>query len=330
MATPTSPSAFQRPDLGQAYMEFDLMSHINGFIGLRLLPWSPTEVAQANFSKVPLEQLLLDGVDLKRAPGAGYARQEWEFEQDNYVCEESGSEELLDDRNRAAYGYTGIRFEQISTNRAVARLLRALETEIQAIVQDSTTYASQVTGVTTEWDTIASSTPVEDVLAGRESFKGSCGMYPNTLVMSEKVASVCVQSAQIQDYIKYTAVSFENLPGQIIQGGMDVIAKTSQLLAMAFRIPNVVISPAVRNSANPGQSATIADIWDDEFVTLLLSPQSDDLQEPGFGRTFGFQDLVVEQYRDETVRSDVIRARHDIDVKVIQGECLWILNNIHT
>lgn len=328
MPAPSSPGTFQRPDLGQAYLEFDLMSHIQGFVGLRAMPMTPVSLASGNFSKVLLEQLLNDDRKVKRAPGAGYSRQDMSFTQDNYVCEERGVEELLDDRDRAMYAYTGIQFEQLAADRAVAALLRDLEVEIATILQDSATYSN--TGVTTEWDTIASATPVNDVLTAREAFKLQCGSYPNTLIMSEKVASNVVQCAEVQDFIKYTANA---TPGALMPptgGGMGVLAKTSSVLAQAFRIDSVLISPAVANSSNSGAAASLGDIWDDEEVTLLLAPQGGDVRSMGFGRTFSFEQMVLEQYRDEPKRSDVIRARFDLDVKAIHAECIHILTNITT
>lgn len=315
---PSPSSSIQRPDLGAAYEEFDLMAHMQGFVGLRLFPQTPVALQAANFSKVSLEHLLNDGRNVKRAPGSGYARQDWQFEQDNYSADERGAEELMDDRERAAYGYTGIRFEQIASDRAVSALLRDLEIEIQAIVQDATTYASATTGVTTEWDTHASATPVADVLAARERFKVAGGVYPNTIVMSSKVFSNVIQTAELQDYIKYGGSAID--PTMVGVEG----------LAQVFQIANVVVAGAVKNTANAGATASLADVFDDEWVTLLQVAQTDDLRSMTFGRTFSWQDLVIEMYRDETVRADVLRARMDLDVKVIHSELIQILSNITT
>lgn len=328
MPSPSSPSTFQRPDLGQAYLEFDLMAHIQGFIGPSLMPMTPVALAASSFSKVLIEQLLNSARDVKRAPGAGYSRNETTFTQDNYSTEERGVEELLDDRDRAVFAYTGIQFEQLAADRAVADLLRDLEVEIKTILQDSSTYDS--TAVTTEWDTHATALPIADVMAGREAFKLQCGVYPNAMAMSEKVATNVVQCAEVKEVIKYTSQAD---PGSLLGGmgsDMGVRMKTSALLAQIFRTENVYISPAVTNSANIAQTAVLGDIWDDEEVTLLRVPAGSDVRSIGFGRTFAFEQMVLEQYRDEPKRSDVIRARFDLDVKVITAECIHILTNITT
>jgi hypothetical protein len=325
MPGPSTPATFQRPDLGQAYLEFDIMSHLQGFVGLNAMPMTTVGLQASNFSKVSLAQLLNDDRKVKRASGAGYARQDLQFDQDSYSTDERGVEELLDDRDRAIFAYTGIQFEQLAADRAVAALLRNLEVEIAGILTDIGTYANSA--VTVPWATKATATPASDVLAARETFKLACGVYPNTITMSEKAATNVVQTAEMQDFIKYTS---QSTAGDLLGAagpGNGVIAKTAAILAMAFRIDNVNISPAISNSANSGAAPVLADIWRSDRVSLSLTPQGGDLRSMGFGRTFAFEQMILEQYRDERVRGDVMRARFDVDVKVIQAACLHILTN---
>lgn len=324
MTSPSAPATFQRPDLGMAYEEFDVQAALAGMAALRVMPWTQVGLQTASFSKIPLEQLLDDGRDLKRAPGASYARSESSFEQDSYATEEYGAEEVLDDRERLIYGYTGVRFEQIAADRAVGALMRALEVDVASVLQDDTTYAAQFNDVTTEWSTAASATPRADVLAARERFRLRVGFYPNTIVMSAKVHSNLIQCDEILDTIKYGAFNDD------LGRNYDPLMLDEQLLAKILKIPKVVIAGggSVRNSARPGIAASVADIWDDEYVTLTHTADGDDLRQPTFGRVFSFEGMVIEQYRDESRRGDVLRARHDRDVKVIHSELLEGLGNI--
>jgi len=326
MPAPSAPATFQRPDLGQSYEEFNLMAAAMGFVGLRAMPLPRVQLQTASFSVIPLEQLLNDARDLSRAPGGAYARQEWAFEQDNYACQEIGAEEVLDDRERKIYGYTGIRFDQISSDRAVSALMRDIESRVSNVLQDSTTYAAQTTNVGTEWNTHATATPRSDVLLARERFRLRVGFYPNTLVMSSKVHQDIIQCAEITDLIKFGGLRDDT------NKVMDPVQVDESLLQRIFQMPKVCIAGGgtVLNSADAGLAASLADMWDDEFVTLCYSAQTDDLRETGVGRVFTFEDMVVEQYRDESRRSDILRARRDADVKVIHGELIEILANITT
>ena len=70
MPGPSSPSTFQRPDLGVEFEEFDLLAAQQGFIGLQMLPVYPTEVQSGNFPVIPAEALLAER-ETALASGAG-------------------------------------------------------------------------------------------------------------------------------------------------------------------------------------------------------------------------------------------------------------------
>lgn len=315
MPYPSSPSTFERPDLGLAYEQFDLLSHMQGFVGLRVFTPIRVAVASGNYTKIPLAQLLNDDLNVKRAPGAGYARGSLVFEQGRFACTERGAEEVLDDRERAVYGYTGIRFEQLSADRAVSRVLRNAEMEIAALVQ--TTVGSNATNAGTVWSTHASATPRKDVLAARESFRMANGFYPNAIVIPAPAHANLIQCTEVLDILKYGAVP-----------GVDPTKVDEAALAAIFQIPNVIIAGAVKNTKPSTQTPTLSDIWNKGIVTLCHIAQTEDLREPCMGRTFMFEDIVVEQYRDEPKRSDVIRARIDLDVTTVHAELSWQITGV--
>jgi hypothetical protein len=61
-----------------------------------------------------------------------------------------------------------------------------------------------------------------------------------------------------------------------------------------------------------------------------------DMREPGVGRTFHWSGDgssiggTVETYRDETVRGDVVRVRHQVQEKRLYTEAAFLLGNITT
>jgi hypothetical protein len=89
----------------------------------------------------------------------------------------------------------------------------------------------------------------------------------------------------------------------------------------------------VENTALEGQAATLADIWSDDYCMVArVAPQGAPLRTPCVARTFlwtpdSASELVVEQYREEQVRANVLRVRHDLGEKVMdaaQGHLLKI------
>jgi hypothetical protein len=145
-------------------------------------------------------------------------------------------------------------------------------------------------------------------------------MNPTDIVMSLKVFENVMMSAQIKDYLQYTA------PHLLL--GFEA---KRQMLSSLFGL-NVIVAGAVYDSAKEGQAASITDIWDDEYA-LLFVKSTGDLRSPGLGRTFIWtddspQNLNVESYREEQTRADIIRVRHHWVGKVLKPEYAWLLSNI--
>jgi hypothetical protein len=89
--------------------------------------------------------------------------------------------------------------------------------------------------------------------------------------------------------------------------------------------------------------------WDQDAARHLIRVASGlDITEPCIGRTFLWTEdspanPIVESYRDETVRSDIVRVRHNVDECYIQSKdssgsvvsniaaaCSYLLSNITT
>ena len=311
---PSPSSTIQRPDLGLGYQEFSLASQIAGFRGMEILTPIQTAVDSGKFSKVVLEQLLNDDRSPKRAPGGEYERSHLKFTQDNFVCEERGLEEVLDRREMEQFAYTGLMFEQLGADRSLAGTLRHLEREITGLLQATGTFGNS--GVMNEWDDYANATPVGDVAVAVEAFRAQCGMLPNVMAMSGKQYRHLRQVEEIIDRLKYSGID-------------DPKLINLNALATLFDIEQIVVFDTQYNSANLGASASLADIWDDEYVGFYRVSNSPDLKgDPRVGATFQFGGVVVEQYEDPRVRADVIRARLDVGPKIIHPECGYLLSNI--
>lgn len=142
---------------------------------------------------------------------------------------------------------------------------------------------------------------------------------PNVLAMSGKILRNLMVTAEVIDRIKYSGLD-------------DPKHVTLQQLAALFNVEEIVVFDEQKNSAKRGLAASLADIWDDEYVGLYKVAKSGDPREPGVGRTFQFTGdgggVVVEQYYSDKHRADVIRARVDLVGKIIHAEAGYLLSNI--
>jgi len=318
MPSPSSSLATLRPDIAESFTEFDLEQNINGFIWDQLMPTFDVGRASGNFGRIPIEQLLQNR-DTERAPGSGYARGKWKFEPDSFATREHGAEEPVDDNEAAMYA-DYFDAEVVSALRArSAVLMNAERRVISKVLSISNTDTAAV-----KWDLPATAKPIDDIEAAVLAIYDASGLWPDTLCMSRKTFRLLRNVEQILDRI---ASSGAGSPTK----ATDV---TASMLAQVFDIPKIVIAGSTENTANMGQPGAFGQIWDESKVFIGRTASSNDFREPCIGRTFhwsgdGSQIAgTVESYRDETVRADIIRVRHQVDEKLLYEEAGFILEDV--
>lgn len=324
MGSPKTSLATLRPDLA-SFEEFDLAMDRQGFIAHRVLTVIDVAKPAGNFGRIKLASLLQNR-ETTRAPGAGYSRGHWEFDDETFATVEHGAEEAIDDNEAAMYAEY-FDAEQVSTQRAYDAVLRNAEKRAAAAVFNTTTWtgAALTTAVAggLEWSVPASAKPITDVLAAKKKVWDGCGLWPNALVISRKVFINLRECAEIVDRIKYA-------------GFINPIAAniTADALAQVFDLDEIIIAGAAKNTANEGQAAAIASIWSDENAMVCRIARSNDFREPCVGRTFhwggdgGAIDGRVETYRDEAIRGGVVRVRHQVQEKILYAQCGHLITNV--
>lgn len=319
MASPSSSLSTLRPDIAGSMEEFDLAMHMRGFVGHMALPVFEVQSQAGTWGKIPVEDLLVDR-ETSRAPGGGYNRGSYEFTTDSYTCEEHGLEEPVDDREARMYAEY-FDAELVSARRAQSGVLRAAEKRIVDLLFNATTFSA--TSITNEWDDYANATPVADVEASCQRVYSNCGVYPNALIINGNVFRNLKRTDDVVDRLKYSGLD-------------DPKNVTKNMLAALFNLRYIIVAGEARNSADEGQTATLTPIWSGEYAMTAVVAETNDIREPCIGRTFHWGEDgsmvggMVESYRDETVRSDIVRTRHDVHEKLIYTECADLMDNITT
>lgn len=330
---PKTDAAIYRPDLGQAVMEYE-EGPTMAFIGPRLMPVFRTSNSAASYPVIPKEALLkIDAAD--RAPRGTYGRDDWDYERGTFQTAEKGLEGLLDDSERELFDTESQgTAEFITTKRTLDKVMRAAEKRYADMIFNATNFTANA--VSTEWDTAASCTPVDDVSDGVAAFRLQCGMLPDALVIGYQTFLDAKNCDQVVDRLKYTVP------------GLDLANLTSAQLAQALGVPEVIVGGSVYDSTGKGLDTTVADLWSTEYAALVKISSGPDITQPGLGRTFLWtedspQNPIVESYREENRRSDVFRVRHHVDESFIQSKdtdgtvvsniaaaCMYLFSNIHT
>lgn len=309
MPTPTSDTAVGRPDLGVLVQEYMESAEELGFVGLKLMPIFATQEQSANYPVMPKE-VMLHLAKTGRAMRSRYNRSDWEWEEGFYATKENGWEEAVDDRELKLYA-SKFDAEAVASRRASKIVLRAQEKRVADLAFNATNFTAHA--VTNEWDDAANAAPIDDVATGLEAVIKASGMKPNALTIARTTWRNLKRCAQIIDQIKYT------FPGA------DINSMSTAQMAHILDIDEIIVAGSVYNAAKKGQDASVTDLWSNEYALLTrIAGANDDLTEPCFGRTFLWTDdsptnEVVESYRDEGVRGDVVRVRHDTHEALIRS-----------
>lgn len=306
---PTSDTALQRPDLGQMAYEINTNAPTMGYIGGIVFPDFPVPVSSMEYPVMPKESLL-QLLDVNRGPYGHYNRWEGEFESGHFKTTEKGLEVKKDDRFLALYR-SMLDYEGSLVRLNQEGILRAKEYAIAAKVFNTTQFTAHNASVA--WSTAATAAPRTDILAAKAALR-ALGIVPNALIIPYQGLLWLQNATAVQ-----TAVT--NIFSDPQKTGMIEIAH----LRAYLEVEQIIVAGGIYNSAKRGAAATVAEIWGSRYAMLCrIGTQGADIAEPCIGRTFRWNEganaeIIVEQYRDETVRADIIRNRHDVDYAYIRS-----------
>lgn len=308
---PNDSTAVSRPELGA--LAFEHMQDQNTFIGTAIMPIFQVPEQSMEYPVIPIEALLKNRGNTKRASRSGYARADWEFEMKTFACSEHGWEEVIDDKERNLYA----RFfdaEAVSTDIATDVLLRNHEARVQAVL----TASANATPAGVTWATLATATPKANVKTAINAMRKQGGVRPNRIAMSWGTFSNVMNTTELKTYLQYTSPHL-----------VDGFEGQKQTLARYFSVGEILVGDVLEDQSKRGKSpTTLTDLWPDSEVYLLAVADGPNLRTPSVGRTFQWvadapDILTVESYRDEPRRSSVIRVRHNVAEAVQYADAVW-------
>jgi len=164
----------------------------------------------------------------------------------------------------------------------------------------------------------ASSTPIADVEAGKNTVLTNTGYVPNTLIMSYKVFSALMDNADIVDRIKYTSQE----------------SVTEDLLARLFNVDRVLIMAGTYNTAAEGATASYSQVGDRDAL-LCYTPTNPGLMVPSAGYTMVWSGLsagmgtssAISRFRMEAEKADRIEIEAAWDTKIVSSALGYFFSN---
>ena len=317
MPTPTNSNAIIRPELATCAFEYSMDSTKMGYIGSQVLPVFESDIEAGQYPVIPLEALL-SIPETARADGSAYSRDDFQYGEDDFICKENGFESPIDDKQvkRLSRYFDA---ELVATQRCMNVILRRQEKRIADTLYNETNFTPHA--VTHAWSA-DNAVPLTDVNLGITAIEETTGLSPNTLIINKPTFRALGLCPALIDRIKYTNPNVQR--GQV----------SAQLLAQYFDVDRVLVAGGVYNSANKGLDGVISRIWSSTYAMLCITSSGGmDLREPSLGRTFMWtQDsptpVVVESYREEQTRSNVIRARQNTAEKLTMKAAGYLLKGV--
>jgi hypothetical protein len=255
----------------------------------------------------------------KRAPGDKFARIDMNVTTDTFSVEEYGIEEPVADEVNAAADRI-LNLKQAATRNVTSKIILKKDVAWAADFMKTGVWTTDVTGTTNfvKWND-ATSDPSGDVQTGVLTISDALGD-------TEGMRFVAVTGTLIENRLKNHPDAIERI--KYTQSATP--AAVRQMLAMWLGIDElIVVRRRKTTSAEGAATATYANVIDDDFLIVAV-PENPGEDTPAAGYTFtwdegGRGDQYVEEYRDETIKSDIIRGVTHFDQKLVAAPLGYFL-----
>jgi hypothetical protein len=313
----TSGQATPRSDIyalvEQANADFNML-----FIADKVFPVKTEDVKRGIYMKANLANAELLNKDAQaRESGAGYVRVNRKFDTDIFDAQEYGLESVIDD----SFEEEVERFMSLEATEAaiLERSLRiSYEARVAAALFNATTFTATAATAAYTQANLATIDVANDVDQAKSKLLLT-GIIPNAVVMSYNVYQRARRSTLLQNQIY----------GVVPRGANQKMLPGEDDVARALGVDMLLVGKAPYNSNQKGQTYSGSFIWSDAYFAVC-SIQGGEYQAGGVGRTIQWSKdttglFTPETYRDDSIRSNVLRVRQHVAEKVVDSTCAQLV-----
>lgn len=293
------------------------LQQYDGFISNKVFPVVPVEKQTDKYFIYRKNDWFRDEAQ-RRADSTESAGSGYNLDQDSYACNVYGFHKDVGDQVRSNAD-SPLNMDRDATMYVTSRLV--LRQEIQWSTDFFTTsiWGTDMTGVASapsgnqfvQWSNFTTSTPIEDIEAGKEAIVGTTGYMPNTLVMGYQVFRQIKHHPDIRDRYKYT--TSENI--------------TPEILARLFEVDRVLVAWGVKATNLEGETSAYSFIHGKNALLCYVNPNPG-LLAPSAGYSFqwnGVSDglgtnIGVSKFRMPHLRADRIEGQVAWTNKVVASD----------
>lgn len=275
----------------------------NNFVGTKIFPVRNVGTKVGEYPTFSADQF--DNNSSKaRASGSLFPRQDFEYNKQTFACEQYALEGVLPDEDGTAASEAGV-------TDAAAAIAQKLQRNL--MVGHELRCAAALTGAgfestpaTAAFDGSGSApTPIVDIQNAVERLNAQ-GFYDNiALILETSLFNKMINTDDVRG---------------IFNGNGTYTNR--QVLLDAFGVNEIIITPTRYNSSAKGNASSRSRIWktDELYVAQVAGG---DFANGGFGRTLSFGPdggvFTAEVYRDEPIKSDVLRVYNSVDEVVVNS-----------
>lgn len=302
-------AAVLRPDINTVLLEAASTDGL--FIGEKVFPTFESDVQTGQFPKFKLGSgELLNNDGSARAIGAAYQRTIRAYETDAFTCVDRGLEELVDDSN--ARNLSRFFNSEVLAAQFVLRQMRiGHEQRVSTALINADNFTTTAASVAYTEANIATIAFHLDVLAACRRLEAK-GCLANTVVLSSAVFDRVRRSTLAQNFMRGAGKATD---ATLLLGASDLAASLTDM-----GISQVLVGRLNRNNAKKGQAYSATPIWANTHI-WVGKVAAGDFMAGGAGRTIVWNKeggiFVSETYRDEKLRSNIVRVRQNTAEEVI-------------
>lgn len=250
-----------------------------------------------------------------RAPGQKYPRGDFAVESTTYKTHQWALSTPIPDEVEANNQFP-MALESAAVRWLGGKALIRRERLFAAAAMATSVWETDKT-VDNKWSDYSASDPVSDILTGKRTISQSTGFTPNTMIMGEIVRDRLSNHPDLLDRIKYVTMA--------TQGSVDAA------LSQIFAIGQIFVAPAIYNSANEGQTASMGAIIDDDALLLYVT-SAPSLYEPSAGYSFNWAPGggmgAIRRYYDDESDATFIKNKMQMVHKVTATDLGYFFSDV--
>jgi len=273
----------------------------NKFVGTQILPVRDVTTKTGQYPVFGDDQFDLNA-SVARAAGSAFARRDFAYGQQDYSCKQYALEGLLPDEDITKASDDGVSDSAAAIAQKLQRdIMVGHELRVAASINGAAFNATAQTGGAMSDELVAK--PISSIQNAVERLNGN-GFYDNlALIIETTLFNEMINTLDVRGIF--------NSSGQYTN---------RQVILDALGVNQIILCPTRYNSAAKGKAAARTKIWSDSTY-FVGQVGGGDFANGGFGRTLAYSPdggvFSAEQYRDEPIKSDVLRVFNSVDEAII-------------